>query len=467
MKKLLFSAILTSVIALLPFAQSHASHLMGGEITVKHVGGTDYIVTANLYRDSLGINLPQTVNLGVYDHVSTANLPNVSLTNQLIIGVGYRTQKGVYSDTIQLASGGDYEISFSSCCRNGAISNITSPGSASLYLNARIMTGLPGGNSTPIFLNNPVVTALQGSLWNYNPLPFDADGDSLVYSLQVPLTAQNTPVNGYVLPSGSTPFTVDPLTGAITWTPNMQGFYQSSVLVEEFRNGVKIGEVLRDMQVIVFPPFTGNGGPSFTNTGGWSKNANNNFQFNVPAQSNFQLTVNVKDPDNDRIELSASGEPFGISQSPATFQLKAGFPIYEQEGTFIWEPDASSIRQEAYPVAFRKTEFINGASFSDDLTVLFQVDASVNTNVPNAHYQLQAYPNPATHQLNVGFYLSGSGETHMSLMNALGQVVMSEVHELNSGAQILPIGVGNLETGTYYLILSQDGVQSSIPVSIR
>jgi len=44
------------------------------------------------------------------------------------------------------------------------------------------------------------------------------------------------------------------ITGDFFWdSPPQQGEYNIAILVEEWRNGVKIGSVLRDMQIIITP----------------------------------------------------------------------------------------------------------------------------------------------------------------------------------------------------------------------
>jgi hypothetical protein len=53
--------------------------------------------------------------------------------------------------------------------------------------------------------------------------------------------------------SGLGTFSIDAVTGDISWTASFIGNYVTTVLVEEYRNGVKIGEIRRDMQLIVLP----------------------------------------------------------------------------------------------------------------------------------------------------------------------------------------------------------------------
>ncbi|MBK9319365.1 MAG: hypothetical protein IPM91_11400 [Bacteroidetes bacterium] len=104
-------------------------------------------------------------------------------------------------------------------------------------------------------MNPPIVLAQDSVPFYYNPLPFDADGDSIAWSLDVPLSGNGVPVAGYTLPPSDSlvPFNMDPITGEITFLPNTLCNFQVSVRVKEYRNGVQIGEITRDMQIIVVP----------------------------------------------------------------------------------------------------------------------------------------------------------------------------------------------------------------------
>ena len=108
----------------------------------------------------------------------------------------------------------------------------------------------------------------------------DIDGDSLVYSLVTPLddgtmnAAPTFPYNnvayagGYSLANmvgGVPPMTINQNTGVITASPALIGTWVFGVLVEEFRNGVKIGETRRDAQYESQACTSGNP-PSFLNT---------------------------------------------------------------------------------------------------------------------------------------------------------------------------------------------------------
>ena len=96
----------------------------------------------------------------------------------------------------------------------------------------------------------------------------DPDGDSLVYSLTTPLNSSSAialPIpqpaphplvffkSGYDLNnmiSGNPALTISSR-GLLTVKPSEAGLFVFSVLVEEFRQGVKIGQVQRDYQLLV------------------------------------------------------------------------------------------------------------------------------------------------------------------------------------------------------------------------
>ena len=59
-------------------------------------------------------------------------------------------------------------------------------------------------------------------------------------------------IPGYTLPQASQAFVIDSVTGELRWdAPLMQGEYNVAIMVEEWRHGVKIGSVVRDMQILV------------------------------------------------------------------------------------------------------------------------------------------------------------------------------------------------------------------------
>ncbi|MEZ4772364.1 MAG: PKD domain-containing protein [Bacteroidia bacterium] len=152
-----------------------------------------------------------------------------------------------------------FNITWSNCCRNGAITSGAS--------NAGIFTGntiidpslLPCNNS-PTFINPPVPYICSGQAFTFNQGAYDPDGDSLSYSL---ITCYDGPGASVVYNFGYTPqqplgatwnVQVNAATGDISMTPNPTGLPVVGVLcleVKEWRNGIQIGSVVRDIQITV------------------------------------------------------------------------------------------------------------------------------------------------------------------------------------------------------------------------
>ena len=284
MKKLLFVLIL---IALGAFKQASATHIVGGELVYRHLGGSQYAVTLIIYRDCLsgaaafdnpaavGVfrangTLFQTFNF-VLDSVvtlqSTINSSCVTVPNNVCTEAGYYTEIVTLPPVV-----GGYTLSYQRCCRNAVIQNIQTPGD----VGATYVATIPGSesspnNSSPFWNNLPPLYVCANLPWQFNHSAFDADGDSLVYSLCTPYQGASTTAPQPSPPStppyipilweppyglsdmmgGTVPLTINPSTGQINATPNMQGTYVIGLCVREYRNGVLLGETTRGIQVNV------------------------------------------------------------------------------------------------------------------------------------------------------------------------------------------------------------------------
>jgi len=171
----------------------------------------------------------------------------------------------------------NYTISWSSCCRNYAI---TSPaGGDGIYTGVtQIDLSFSPCNSSPQFTNPPVPYICAGQSFTFNQGAVDPDGDSLSYVLGPCMSDPGVQVGyggGYTptQPLGSSwNVTIDATTGDITMAPNPTGAMVVGVmcvLVQEWRNGTLIGQVVRDMQVTVLPcSFTAPTSPGVTNVSG-------------------------------------------------------------------------------------------------------------------------------------------------------------------------------------------------------
>ncbi len=355
-----------------------------------------------------------------------------------------------FIDTITFPDTGTYDIRWSDCCRNHAILNMANPGSEQMYLsNIITVTDSATPNSSPFFLVPPVVFLPIHVPWQYNPLPFDPDGDSLAWSIVTPLSQGGNMVNGYSLPASDTtgPYSIDPITGTIMWTASTVGNWDAAVLIEEFRNGVKIGEMRRDMQYITVS--TINQIASFTNTETLPRNDRGYYEQTIPVGTPFSFTLTAEDPDSsDNIVLEAYGSPLTLASNPATFFFNANGGPNKAIGTFAWTPDISALRPNPYISVFRASD----GTFSFDLTILLKVVNSTGIFTPSESNILgDVFPNPAKNQINIPITLTESTELGWEIVDLSGRVVsVSEVQQKDAGQHLWMHQI-DLPQGVYFL----------------
>lgn len=297
MINLIYKNIFLFVTTLLLFCSSkiHATHLIGGDFKVTMTShGTSssvYDVQLRLYRDDVNgaVNMPTSVTIGIYK-VGTNNLQTIKTLylnggSGSIVPLGdpcftpnpaiFRIEEGVYNSltpvTLPNFSMG-YYLHYETCCRNGLVSNLLNPTSDGISIFAIIPDPGLGQNSTPDFGSYPNDAYFCVNNTKFFTWPVtDPDGDSLVFSLVPPLDDGTNPNNGNSAPGGGAyPFyptcayapgynqfnaiggspqmSINSVTGEITACPSIFGYFAFAVRVEEFRNGVKIGEVRRDAQ---------------------------------------------------------------------------------------------------------------------------------------------------------------------------------------------------------------------------
>ena len=289
----IFKSLAITILAISSYNMS-ATHLMGGEIIAQQISGLQYKITLTTYRDTIGIAMAPSANFSVKDTNGNVIMTFSTTYDSIISGntlpmYPYGIEVYFFIDTITLPYGGMFTIGWGNCCRNGAIQNITNPLNQSMFLQTEMTAMDSLSNSTPFFLVPAAIFLPINTQWQYNPLPFDPDGDSLYWSLSFPLNNWNTACPGFTIPgSSSGPMTINPITGTITWTANTLGNFVATVLVEEYRNGFKIGSIRRDMQFITVT--TNNVGPQW-NKGNLPVDALGNIHVNLIQNSSFQMNL--------------------------------------------------------------------------------------------------------------------------------------------------------------------------------
>jgi len=247
---------------------------MGLDLTYECLGGDTFAVELTFYRDCSGISAPYnayiTVSTASCGQSFSASLPRISIRELNAVcptlittcsGGSYPgVQEYIYRGTVVIPdSCNDWMFSYGLCCRNNAINTISSTG-VNIYVQTTLDNLNNTCNSSPIFTNTPVPFMCVGATFCFNNGAVDPDGDSLVYTLVTPTTGpQAGNIVNYVGGFGpsnpitsSPPMAFNPLTGDICFTPTVLGEVSvMQVRVEEWRNGVQIGYIDRDIQLRV------------------------------------------------------------------------------------------------------------------------------------------------------------------------------------------------------------------------
>ena len=469
MKKLLFL-----FITILFVNHSYATHLMGGQITATYLSsdssGSHYVLEFTAYRDTIGIPMQVSAifNIDILDttgnwnslftHTVSYDTTSVALMPSITV---YGIEVYKFLDTITLPGDGYYSISWSDCCRNGAIINMSNPLNENMQLVTYVTVDSLNPNSSAMFLTPPVAYLPVDTVWQYNPLPFDPDGDSLSWSMVTPLGAGGA-VNGYVFLSDTMYsdsvgiFTLDSITGEISWDPKLIGNFEASFIIEEFRSGNKIGEMRRDMQFIVIHDTT-NAMPQISNMQTVPTNSGGYPYVKINPGVNYQLHLLGNDTDpNDVLKMEAYGESFNLALAPSSFSYISTGIGNEIEGTFSWTPDMSHVRTQPYLTVFRTTDNM----FYFDNTIQFEVTLGSSTGIDNIDFiSVNAlYPNPANNSFTLSLNLEKLQDVHLDIYNVLGVRISNQKLNLSAGNHLIVKNI-DLSAGQYFVKISgQNGV---------
>tara|TARA_B100000767_G_C19741539_1_gene526409 strand:- start:548 stop:1909 length:1362 start_codon:yes stop_codon:yes gene_type:complete len=433
----IFKSLAITIVAISSYNMS-ATHLMGGEIVSQQISGLQYKITLTTYRDTIGVAMAPSANFSVKDTSGSVIMTFSTTYDSIISGntlpmYPYGVEVYFFIDTITLPYEGMFTIGWSNCCRNGAIQNITNPLNQSMFLQTEMTAMDSLSNSTPFFLVPAAIFLPINTPWQYNPLPFDPDGDSLNWSLSFPLNNWNTACPGFTIPpaSSSGPMTINPVTGTITWTANTLGNFVATVLVEEYRNGFKIGSIRRDMQFITVT--TSNIGPQW-NTANLPVDALGNIHINLIQNSSFQLDLSGYSISGQPLYVEAYGEPFFTQPNPAAFTSVGSGVNDSISANILWAPSASQTRSTPYILAIR----LSDGYLMQDLSLIFTVSTTVSA-IDELCNSFKAYPNPAYDHISFdnqpAHAILISMDGHISSLERNGSIW--DISTLKSGLYIL------------------------------
>lgn len=374
------------VLLLLTALPLWATHQRAAEITYQWQGGNTYEFTLTCYTYTPSLAGVQRDSLlmqwgdGFAEYV-----PRVVYQN---LGDDYTLN--VYRALHTFSSSGTYVVSMEDPDRNYGVVNVPNSVGVPMYIETElVISPYLGFNSSVQLLNAPVDKGCVGKPFYHNPSAYDPDGDSLSYRL-VPCKGTNgEDIPGYSYPQASSLFDIDPVTGVLQWeNPVLQGEYNVAIKVEEWRNGVLIGAVTRDMQILITA-------------------CNNNVPIIecitdtcVVAGDSLVFTASAYDPDGNSLALTASGAPFELTSHPAVMSPMMAEGIHPS-ADFLWNTQCHHIRKTPYQVVIHAKDHASPVPLTNVHTVNISVvgppvedlDAELGPNVVDLTWSSYACAN--------------------------------------------------------------------------
>ena len=359
--------------AMLSASAAMATHNRAGEITYVQIGELTIRAIITTYTKTSSVPADRdTLQLfwgdGTSSMVPRSNGNGTPLPND--IKINYYIAEHTYPGRAS------YTLSMMDPNRIAGITNVNPPNSDAVpfYLETTftfLNTQFQGFNSSPVLLQPPLDYACVGKRYIHNPNAFDPDGDSLSYELIVPLQDSGLVVPNYVFPDQIGPgpdnlVSLDPITGDFVWNaPQVAGIYNIAFRIHEYRGGVRINTMIRDMQILVLQ--CENSPPQVTSED----------EYCVIAGEVLEFDILVTDPDsNQQVSLTALGGPFEVSDK-VSLSVGSEFMTPPFTATFRWETVCNEISEQPYTVIFKASDNFFGGNDTTGLADLKTVRIKV------------------------------------------------------------------------------------------
>ncbi|MBN2729296.1 MAG: gliding motility-associated C-terminal domain-containing protein [Bacteroidales bacterium] len=312
------------------------------EISYENVSGLTYRANAVFYLyDPSPIDTSVVMNWGDNTFSYMLKTGEEDLPGEL--------KKITYSGTHTFSGPSTFNISLSYSVRSTNVNNIPFSLITDIYVDATIVANpFLGSIHSPVFVEPPQLNVCNSQPATLNLVAIDPDGDELRYSIINCRGDAGMPITGFSNPSATSGFSIDQNTGILSWdSPSQKGFYNFAVLVEKFRNGIFVGNVMRDILVNVIdcnPDSATLYVPDDTC---------------VIAGNLFEDTIYATYNGIDTIALTGYGEPL-LLNPPATFNQ----PVRDRDSVasvFSWNVSCEHVRPAPYTMFF-------SASLEDSLS---------------------------------------------------------------------------------------------------
>lgn len=316
-----------------------ATHQRAAEITYIWIDGLTYEVTITMYTYTPSPADDSRNTLPIFWGDNTGDeIPRIVFQD---LPDNYTLN--VYRMRHTYPAPGTYTLAVEDPNRNFGVVNIPNSVNVPMFVQSELVINpFLGINNSVQLLNPPIDQGCVGKTFIHNPSAFDPDGDSLSFKLVRCKGAGGFDIPGYTYPQASISFAIDPVSGDMIWeTPVLQGEYNVAFIVEEWRNGIRIGSVTRDMQILIGA--CNNNPPEIITISDTC----------VVAGTLITFDVTAIDPDGNKVTLTANGGPFELPDSPAAIVPDPASGNDTVTTTFFWNTNCSHIRKNPYTLLFK------------------------------------------------------------------------------------------------------------------
>ena len=447
---------------------------LGGDMTWTCIGQDSFIIRMVLYRDCNQDPMVSSVNLAIKCKSSGSLISNVSIHTPPPVDItptcGHsctRCQSAscsfpygieqytftkflVFDNSVSCC---ELLLSYKGCCRSSAFTNIQ-PGQL-FYLEAMLNRCISPCDNSPSLTNPPIAIICLGQdfVFCHGVVDIDVNPngvfiDSLAYEWIAPSSATNTAVAfnhpytfdkplffwGYpdanlAFPRG---FHLDDHTGGLIFRPLKIEFASFALKIKEYRKGQIIGELSRDIGVLVIS-CPNNNAPVLSGP----------FYKEIVAGNTVNFSIHTNDYDTkDTLIISWNTSIPGAVWTDNNKQVK------HPTGQLSWTPSISDAR--IIPHVFTVTVKDDACPVNAKLTRAYQVmvrayPVSIDEAIEE---KLIVYPNPASNNLIITLD-KPTFVNAIILFNTLGEIVWKEtdtqlpyeldISRLHSGVYILQL----------------------------
>lgn len=353
--------------------QNSINNAAGGELLYVHVSGSTYQYFFKFYRDCFGVAEPDSVPLCLHNPCTNttmslqmgkytgttppsgqSNCPNYETVcdNPSSTIPGY--SEHWYTALVNLPARCSSWRAFTHVPNRNYSYNLQNSTNNSLFAEAMLNNSVTYNNSSPFYSVRPIIYLQKGRTYNYNNGALDADGDSLVSELIAPQSgtpncqyapspipfSNTSPAFNLInnpFSTGNT-FTLNTKNGRMDFTARTLGKANLAIRTKEYRNGILMGSVTREIQTLTLDK-TSDGSTLSRNYGCTSMNITGDTIHACPGQ-NVSFCFSTVSSDKQALLTLTDNLQNAIPNASITYSNQGTDSV---NATFSWTPTRNDI----------------------------------------------------------------------------------------------------------------------------